>query len=837
MKSRLIWLFLAVMTILPAKAMELPDLPEKDGMNVKGYVHDGVNGLEGVLVSDGYSFVKTAADGSYYMTKSTKATEVFVIIPSGYRLADAHVADGGVARFFRTLSTGDVTTRADFELTAIGDDTNFSFLVYADTQPYPGAAGPNYFQKMQVGFTDMTKRAKEIETKEGFPTFALHLGDIIYRTNKSQYEFPPYIEAVKETGYNVTTFATPGNHDRDWVVTYKLQTSLYREVWGPVYFSFNRGKVHFISMDDVDVVTDGAYIRRFRQDAIDWLKKDLEYVVEGSQVVFITHQPVTNSLDATNFKTVLDILSKYKTMIMTGHNHQIINSLPIYNENIRERVHVALGGYEWRDVIAQDGVPNGYVWYTFNGDKLTWKFVKTGGDPDKDMFSVYLPGEHGLKRPAESEPAQLMINAWDRDDNGWKMEYSIDGGQFSNMTQLSWETLDPYAVELYGSKAMRTYRKLYTCDVDRSKASTVKIRVTDAFGRTSTQDVDVTQIQNAGADDDYHGFRINAGQALIDNPHLGELPEAVFRPRTSVNMYALYQPEYRVITPNETKTAWTHGSTTGTLPDNSFTDFTMGSDPDNTSSVVDCTESAIESKRIDGAVLDAYMGDDGLAYVRVPEKYYKNGQLTDVPAEGGDLRIRLLMHYADKGRINDSENMRTNDITGVYATVNAPSSVITTVNFVQANTSTAFNKGTGTYDDKLGAVQRTAVYTLGSTKGAGPEDLKYEGMPGACDNLMYYARKKNTSKNNDKYAFPLTAVDIVFKGVKPGQSVGWTNLQTLYDGYIPTVYQSSGVDDAMAEDEPDAEPEYYNLQGIRVMNPEHGIYIERRGSKVRKIMK
>jgi hypothetical protein len=181
--------------------------------------------------------------------------------------------------------------------------------------------------------------------------------------------------------------------------------------------------------------------------------------------------------------------------------------------------------------------------------------------------------------------------------------------------------------------------------------------------------------------------------------------------------------------------------------------------------------------------------------------------------------------------------LRTNDITGVYATVNAPSSVITTVNFVQANNSTAFNKGTGTYDDKLGAVQRTAVYTLGSTKGAGPEDLKYEGMPGACDNLMYYARKKNTSKNNDKYAFPLTAVDIVFKGVKPGQSVGWTNLQTLYDGYIPTVYQSSGVDDAMAEDEPDAEPEYYNLQGIRVMNPEHGIYIERRGSKVRKIMK
>ena len=34
----------------------------------------------------------------------------------------------------------------------------------------------------------------------------------------------------------------------------------------------------------------------------------------------------------------------------------------------------------------------------------------------------------------------------------------------------------------------------------------------------------------------------------------------------------------------------------------------------------------------------------------------------------------------------------------------------------------------------------------------------------------------------------------------------------------------------------DAPAEYYNLQGIRVANPAHGIYIERRGSKATKVL-
>lgn len=46
---------------------------------------------------------------------------------------------------------------------------------------------------------------------------------------------------------------------------------------------------------------------------------------------------------------------------------------------------------------------------------------------------------------------------------------------------------------------------------------------------------------------------------------------------------------------------------------------------------------------------------------------------------------------------------------------------------------------------------------------------------------------------------------------------------------------SSGVEDVMAEDA-DAPVEWFNLQGIRVANPENGIYIRRQGSKVEKVV-
>ena len=45
----------------------------------------------------------------------------------------------------------------------------------------------------------------------------------------------------------------------------------------------------------------------------------------------------------------------------------------------------------------------------------------------------------------------------------------------------------------------------------------------------------------------------------------------------------------------------------------------------------------------------------------------------------------------------------------------------------------------------------------------------------------------------------------------------------------------TGIESVDAE-EVEAPVEYYNLQGVRVMNPENGLYIKRQGNKVTKVI-
>ncbi len=46
----------------------------------------------------------------------------------------------------------------------------------------------------------------------------------------------------------------------------------------------------------------------------------------------------------------------------------------------------------------------------------------------------------------------------------------------------------------------------------------------------------------------------------------------------------------------------------------------------------------------------------------------------------------------------------------------------------------------------------------------------------------------------------------------------------------------SGINDIVEADNSDAPVEYYNLQGVKVNNPDKGIYIMRQGTKARKVI-
>ncbi|MDE5967514.1 MAG: starch-binding protein, partial [Muribaculaceae bacterium] len=117
-------------------------------------------------------------------------------------------------------------------------------------------------------------------------------------------------------------------------------------------------------------------------------------------------------------------------------------------------------------------------------------------------------------------------------------------------------------------------------------------------------------------------------------------------------------------------------------------------------------------------------------------------------------------------------------------------------------------------------------YTGGNWPGARMKSITVDGF----DNLYYY----------DFQADEMIRPMIIFN---PGGDNGKTKdleliNKAVYDcngnitGSIETPV--TGLDAINADI--DAPAEYYNLQGIRVINPTHGAYIYRRGSKVSKVL-
>lgn len=475
------------------RGVELPALPDKEGFNLKGYVHDGEKGVAGVLVSDGYTFASTDESGAYYLASSGKAKEVFVVLPSGYEYAEVK---GGVAKFFMPVD-GTAPAQADFALKPIGDDTSFTFMVHADTQPEEWF-NANVYTEMGNAYKDMQTSAQVAQATDGFAPFNLHLGDIIYNGSALNYDYSRYLRVLESSGYNVAIMPTPGNHDRYYTTDYDNAMELYRSVWGPVYYSFNRGKVHFISVDNVLVKKDDAYTRGISDDAVEWLKKDLSYVEKGSRVVFFAHQPMTRNAAALKaFSGVLDILKDYDVLILTGHLHRAFNNFPEYTPSIRERNQPPLGGYEWRSTCSQDGVPNGYYIYHVDGTEISWKFKPNGKDADKNMFRVYEPGFPDTDMVKPSDDKTVIVNVWDWDED-WTVTWSLDGVEQGDVPRYE-AMKDPLAVYNYENipghetwVVHETYH-IFHCDVP-STGSLVKVTVSDPFGRTLSKTLELASV-------------------------------------------------------------------------------------------------------------------------------------------------------------------------------------------------------------------------------------------------------------------------------------------------------------------------------------------------------
>lgn len=436
---------------------------------ITGKVLSNGKALSNVVISDGYSIVKTNNKGFYTLTTHPDAEFIFMSIPSGYEFPQ----EKSIARFYRSVKEDKFF---DFELNKLNkNDSKHSFIVWADPQV---KNEKDVKQMLDQSVPDVQQVIKELG--DGELVHGIAVGDLVWDNHDL---FPSYNQAVAEMG--IPFFQGIGNHDMD----YRLggdETSdqTFKKHYGPTYFSFNRGEAHYVMLDNVRYLgIEREYDGFISKQQLDWLAEDLKYVSAEKLLIICLHIPVHNAVK--NNTDLYSLLAPYQNAhIMSGHTHY--NRNMIIN-NVYEHNHGAVCGAWWTGPVCEDGTPRGYGVYKVEGNTLKWYYKSTGLNKSEQL-RIYVDELTNQKR--------LIANVWNWDPE-WKVEYWADEKYRGLMENQ--KGFDPLAVQLYlGDKLPLTRSFAQPKKNDHifvahfsPEIKNVKVIVTDRFGQKYESEMDV----------------------------------------------------------------------------------------------------------------------------------------------------------------------------------------------------------------------------------------------------------------------------------------------------------------------------------------------------------
>ncbi|MCK5278657.1 MAG: calcineurin-like phosphoesterase C-terminal domain-containing protein, partial [Cyclobacteriaceae bacterium] len=240
--------------------------------------------------------------------------------------------------------------------------------------------------------------------------FMIVLGDIVGNSL-------PLLPQVKST-LGLTrkpSYYALGNHDRDrgeFSDPTIQDNNSYEESYGPDYYSFNWGNVHFLVLNDVLTVEKkkkkgSDYIPGIHPMQIEFIKNDLKTVPPEKLVVVCAHIPFFLEAKKTSqTKKMLSLLKNHhKVFMATGHAH---NQIQLFfdeddgwesEQPIHQLVAGAICGNWWRgepDIFGipgsmmRDGTPRGYWFMHVDGSDYQLEYKVSGRDKNKQMH-IWLP--------------------------------------------------------------------------------------------------------------------------------------------------------------------------------------------------------------------------------------------------------------------------------------------------------------------------------------------------------------------------------------------------------------------------------------------------------------
>lgn len=466
---------------LPSALLARPYRPEAAPVRIRGTVR-APQGLPGVRVTDGVSVVQTDQDGAFELVSAVGRPFVYLSMPAGYAIP--RNAAGTARTYAPIVADARQEMAVDFTLTPSPlPDVAHRFFVLADTQMQHDADFARFAAEFVPDFSAY------VGLQDASPMFGVGCGDIMW---DDLTRYGAYEAGVGAAG--IPFFQVVGNHDIDFEARSDWRTtSAFEAHFGPTYYSFDRGEVHYVVLDDVFWHGKG-YIGYLDETQLAWLEQDLSYLEPGRTVVVFLHIPALSTrykragegspppnVSVTNREVLYDLLAPFQAHLISGHTHEKEH---VYAGGLHEHIAGAVCGAWWTGDICADGTPNGYDVFEVDGSSLRWHYKATGHDAGHQV-RVYRHGSDPLA------PDEIVANVWDWQPQ-WDIVWYEDGVRRGPMARRM--GYDPLAVGLYAGAEQPAHRgwvepyptnHLFYAPASRT-ASTILVEATDRFGRVYT---------------------------------------------------------------------------------------------------------------------------------------------------------------------------------------------------------------------------------------------------------------------------------------------------------------------------------------------------------------
>ncbi len=539
MKSTLA-IILTAMAASPLFGAVVRNIPDKDGMTIKGVVYCGDEPVQGAQVSDGVNVTLTDENGWYYLASAKECGHVFVCNPKGYK----YTRKAKYPEFYKTVDTErpSAVEQADFELER-DEATDHTILFLADIQMCGRNEDIRQYEEHAVG--DINTSISNAR-KQGKDVYVITLGDQSYNTYWHSYNIGiPEIHESMNLLDPDAIFNCMGNHDNnpriagDWAAS-----ADYREQWGPTYYSFNIGEIHYVVLDNIEFTNaecKNTFECNITTSVIKWLRKDLANVSKDTPIVVCMHAPLfyrpqcskPNVPDPTKYRynygsQFYNSVKGFKDVrVFTGHAH---TNYTVSYLNMTEYNVGAIGGNLWwtgyfvnGNSVCTDGSPGGYRVLDTSGKELKTYYKCIGFDNGYQFRCYDLNNCHitasrfapSYKNPADIDtwlangygfdssdynsdgtpkiPNRVLINVFAYDTN-WKVEVLEDGKPLE-VSRIS--GYDPFSMisdgclrfektghNNSGNPTQNSHLFLVTA---KYATSPLSIKVTDQYGSVYTQ--------------------------------------------------------------------------------------------------------------------------------------------------------------------------------------------------------------------------------------------------------------------------------------------------------------------------------------------------------------